>query len=80
MLMSAAGMTRTPTSRSATASERRKKLVALCSFFSRDTASITKIFPPTVKKMMTKIIKADQFFPLFQQLVTSPEKLDLDWF
>lgn len=71
--MSAVGMTRTPTSRSATARERRKKLVALCSFFSKDTASITKIFPPTVKKMMTRMIKAGQFFPLLMQLVTSPE-------
>ena len=51
-----------PTSMSATASERRKKLVAFCSFFSSDTARMTRMFPPMVRKMMTRIRSAGQFF------------------
>ena len=61
-LMSETGMTRMPTSMSATASERRKKFVAFCSFFSRDTARMTRMFPPMVRRMMTRISRAGQFF------------------
>ncbi|KAJ8407153.1 hypothetical protein AAFF_G00288290, partial [Aldrovandia affinis] len=55
MLIREMGMTRMPTSMSATASERRKKLVAFCSFFSSDTAKMTRMFPPMVRKMMMRI-------------------------
>lgn len=49
------GMTNTPTSRSATAKDIRKKLVAFWSFLSNDTARMTRMFPPMVG-MMTKTI------------------------
>lgn len=70
MLMREMGMTKMPTSMSATASERRKKLVAFWSFFSSDTAKITKIFPPIVKKMITSIKRAGQFFSFITSLST----------
>lgn len=62
MLMSEMGITKMPTNMSATAKERRKKLVAFCSFFSSDTAMITRMFPPMVSKMMMSISSAGQFF------------------
>lgn len=65
------GMTRMPTSMSATASDLRKKLVAFWSFFSRDTARITRMFPPTVSAMITRISSAGQFFSLITVLVTN---------
>lgn len=55
-------MTRIPTSMSATARDIKKKFVAFWSFFSKDTAIITSMFPPMVRIMMIKIIKAGQFF------------------
>lgn len=64
------GMTRMPTSMSATASDLRKKLVAFCSFFSKDTARITRMFPPMVSAMMTSISSAGQFFSFIAVLVT----------
>lgn len=64
------GMTRMPTSMSATASDLRKKLVAFWSFFSRDTARITRILPPMVSAMMTRISSAGQFFSFITVLVT----------
>lgn len=70
MLMSEMGMTKMPTSMSATARERRKKFVAFCSFFSSDTARITKIFPPIVRKIITRISRAGQFFSFITSLST----------
>lgn len=64
------GMTRIPTSMSATASDLRKKLVAFWSFFSNDTASITRMLPPIVSAMMIRISSAGQFFSLIIVLVT----------
>lgn len=61
MVTRARGITRTPTSRSATASDMRKKLVALCSFFSRETARMTRMFPPMVGMMTMMISRAAQF-------------------
>ena len=72
MLMSEMGMTRMPTSMSATASERRKKLVAFCSFFSSDTARITRMFPPIVRKMMMRMSSAGQFFSFIASRSTTP--------
>lgn len=66
------GMTRMPTSMSATASDLRKKLVAFCSFFSRDTARITRMLPPMVSAMMTSMSSAGQFFSFIAVLVTEP--------
>lgn len=66
------GMTRMPTSMSATANDLRKKLVAFCSFFSRDTARITRMLPPMVSAMMTRMSSAGQFFPFIAVLVTEP--------
>lgn len=66
------GMTRMPTSMSATASDLRKKLVAFCSFFSRDTARITRMLPPMVSAMMTSMSSAGQFFSFMDVLVTEP--------
>lgn len=63
-------MTKMPTSMSATASDLRKKLVAFWSFFSRDTAKITRILPPIVSAMMTSISSAGQFFSFITALVT----------
>lgn len=60
MVTRASGITRTPTSRSATASDMRKKLVALCSFFSRETARMTRMFPPMVGMMTMRISRAAQ--------------------
>lgn len=62
--MSETGITRMPTNMSATAKDRRKKLVAFCSFFSSDTAIITRMFPPMVSRMMMSIRSAGQFFSL----------------
>lgn len=62
--MSEIGITRMPTNMSATAKDRRKKLVAFCSFFSSDTARITRMFPPMVSRMMMSISSAGQFFTL----------------
>lgn len=70
MLMREMGMTRMPTSMSATASDLRKKLVAFWSFFSRDTARITRMFPPIVSAMMTSMSSAGQFFSFITVLVT----------
>lgn len=64
MLISETGMTRKPTSMSATARERKKKLVAFCSFLSRDTARMSRMLPTTVKKMTIKMSRAGQFFSL----------------
>lgn len=68
MLMSEMGITRMPTNISATAKDRRKKLVAFCSFFSSDTAMITRMFPPMVSRMMISISSAGQFFSLIASL------------
>lgn len=57
----AMGITRTPTNRSATASDIRKKLVAFCSFLSRETARMTRMFPPMVGMMTVTISRAAQF-------------------
>lgn len=62
MVISETGITRKPTSMSATASEQRKKLVALCSLVLRDTAIMTSIFPAMVKNIITKMNRAGQFF------------------
>lgn len=70
--MSDTGMTRIPTSMSATAKDIRKKFVAFCNFFSKDTAIITSMFPPMVSRMMTKIKRAGQFFSLTDIRETSP--------
>lgn len=64
MLMSEMGITRMPTNMSATAKDRRKKLVAFCNFFSSDTAIITRMFPPMVSRMMMSMSSAGQFFSL----------------
>lgn len=64
------GMTRMPTSMSATASDLRKKLVAFWSFFSSDTAKITRMLPPIVSAMMTSMSSAGQFFSFITALVT----------
>lgn len=64
-LMSEMGITRMPTNMSATAKDLRKKLVAFCSFFSSDTAMMTRMFPPMVSRMMMSISSAGQFFSLF---------------
>lgn len=61
MVTRARGITRTPTSRSATASDMRKKLVALCSFLSSETARMTRMFPPMVGTMTMMISRAAQF-------------------
>lgn len=58
------GMTRMPTSMSATASDRKKKLVAFWSFFSSETARITRMLPPIVSAMMTSMSSAGQFLSL----------------
>lgn len=68
MLMSEMGITRMPTNMSATAKDRRKKLVAFCSFFSSDTAIITRMFPPMVSRMMMSMRSAGQFFSLITSL------------
>lgn len=70
--MSDTGMTRIPTSMSATASDIRKKFVAFCNFFSKDTAIITNMFPPMVSRMTTKMRRAGQFFSLTDIRETSP--------
>lgn len=70
--MSDTGMTRIPTSMSATASDIRKKFVAFCNFFSKDTAIITNMFPPMVSRMTTKIRRAGQFFSLTDIREASP--------
>lgn len=70
--MSDTGMTRIPTSMSATARDIRKKFVAFCNFFSKDTAIITNMFPPMVSRMTTKIRRAGQFFSLTDIRETSP--------
>lgn len=70
--MSDTGMTRIPTSMSATAKDIRKKFVAFCNFFSKDTAIITSMLPPMVSRMMTKIKRAGQFFSLTDIRETSP--------
>ncbi|TRZ04620.1 hypothetical protein HGM15179_012931 [Zosterops borbonicus] len=70
--MSDTGMTRIPTSMSATASDIRKKFVAFCNFFSKDTAIITNMFPPMVSRMTTRIRRAGQFFSLMDIRETSP--------
>lgn len=54
------GMTNTPTSRSATAKDMRKKLVAFWSFLSNDTARMTRMFPPIVGMMTKRISNAAQ--------------------
>lgn len=75
ILISEAGITRKPTSMSATASEQRKKLVALCSLPSRDTAIMTSIFPAIVKNIITRINRAGQFSTA--GVTSNSEKLDL---
>lgn len=70
--MSDTGMTRIPTSMSATASDIRKKFVAFCNFFSKDTAIITSMFPPMVSRMTTRIRRAGQFFSLTDIREASP--------
>lgn len=70
ILISEMGITSMPTNISATAKDRKKKFVAFCSFFSSDTARITRIFPPTVNTMMTNMRSAGQFFSLITSLAT----------
>lgn len=70
MLIREIGITRIPTSMSATASDLRKKLVAFWSFFSSDTARMTRMFPPIVSAMMTSMSSAGQFFSLITALLT----------
>lgn len=55
------GITRSPTNRSATARDSRKKLVAFCSFLSSDTARMTRMFPPIVGMMTIMISRAAHF-------------------
>lgn len=59
--MRAMGITKSPTNRSATASDIRKKLVAFCSFLSSHTARMTRMFPPIVGMITITISKAAQF-------------------
>lgn len=54
------GITSNPTSRSATARDIRKKLVAFWSFLSSDTARMTRMFPPMVGKMTRRMSSAAQ--------------------
>ncbi len=54
-------MTSNPTSRSATARDIRKKLVAFWSFLSNDTARMTRMFPPMVGMITRKMSSAAQW-------------------
>ncbi len=53
-------MTSNPTSRSATARDIRKKLVAFWSFLSNDTARMTRMFPPMVGMITRRMSSAAQ--------------------
>lgn len=59
--MRAMGITKSPTNKSATASDIRKKFVAFWSFLSSHTARMTRMFPPIVGMITITISKAAQF-------------------